>query len=241
MVHYKAREGCQADRKAMLAALIKKLHGDDVNLDAMFDVQTVSACYMAKRIIRLITAGDRMSFAASAYDVAKRIIRAASAYDMAKRIIRLITAVGDTINHDPEDKGPIQIAEETGEENLFIFGILADELAGLRATRKDFKTDPRFDELMADIAGGFVGDKEFFKPMVDSVSNMDIGNDWYLVANDFASYLAAQEKVDECYKDQAEWTRRSIMYTAGSGKFSSDRTIREYAEDIWDVTPARPQ
>eukprot|EP00798_Chlamydomonas_sp_ICE-L_P025386 gene25386-11048_t len=294
-------------RKAMLAALIKKLHGDDVNLDAMFDVQ-IKRIHEYKRqymnvlsIIWKYKQLKKMSPEERAKQTPRVCIfggKAASAYDMAKRIIRLITAVGDTINHDPETKdlirlyiipdynvtaaetlipaaelsqhistagteasgtsnmkfqmngcliigtldgANIEIAEETGEENLFIFGILADELAGLRATRKDFKTDPRFDELMADIAGGFVGDKEFFKPMVDSVSNMDIGNDWYLVANDFASYLAAQEKVDECYKDQAEWTRRSIMYTAGSGKFSSDRTIREYAEDIWDVTPARPQ
>jgi starch phosphorylase len=49
-----------------------------------------------------------------------------------------------------------------------------------------------------------------------------------------------QEEVDKVYKNQAEWTRRSIMYTAGSGKFSSDRTIREYAEDIWAVKPCRP-
>jgi starch phosphorylase len=69
---------------------------------------------------------------------------------------------------------------------------------------------------------------------------MKVGNDWFLVANDFASYLDAQEEVDKVYKDQEEWTRRSIVYTAGSGKFSSDRTIVEYAKDIWSVQPHRP-
>jgi glucan phosphorylase len=159
---------------------------------------------------------------------------------------------------------------------------------------------------MADIEGGMFGDKEYFKPLVDSISNMSVGNDWFLVANDFADYLRAQEDVDEVragwrlaggagvfggtlgaaawrcpqaalrarnmlqgmltpcnppppsppppthtrnthtqharrqvYRDPEEWTRRSIMYTAGSGKFSSDRTIVEYAKDIWSVEPLR--
>ena len=74
---------------------------------------------------------------------------------------------------------------------------------------------------------------------MDAVHNMKVGNDWFLVANDFADYLKSQEDVDRVYRDQTEWTRRSIMYTAGSGKFSSDRTIREYADDIWDVVPVR--
>jgi starch phosphorylase len=68
-----------------------------------------------------------------------------------------------------------------------------------------------------------------------------VGNDWFLVANDFADYLKAQEEVDRVYKDKEEWTRRSITYTATSAKFSSDRTIVEYAQDIWKVAPARPQ
>jgi len=88
---------------------------------------------------------------------------------------------------------------------------------------------------MADIEGGMFGDVQYFKPLVDSVNNMNVGNDWFLLANDFASYLNVQEEVDRVYKDQAEWTRRSIMYTAGSGKFNSDRTIAQYASEIWKV------
>jgi starch phosphorylase len=71
-------------------------------------------------------------------------------------------------------------------------------------------------------------------------NNTQVGNDWFLVANDFADYLRAQAEVDALYQDQDEWTRRSILYTAGSGKFSSDRTIVEYAKDIWRVEPCRP-
>ncbi len=64
-----------------------------------------------------------------------------------------------------------------------------------------------------------------------------VGNDWFLLANDFASYLKAQEEVDLVYQDQAEWTRRSIIYTATSGKFSSDRSIAQYAKEIWNIVP----
>eukprot|EP00878_Enallax_costatus_P000865 GHUV01000991.1.p1 GENE.GHUV01000991.1~~GHUV01000991.1.p1 ORF type:complete len:874 (+),score=316.12 GHUV01000991.1:204-2825(+) len=138
------------------------------------------------------------------------------------------------------DGANIEIAEESGKENMFVFGVDADDVPRLRKERKNLKTDKRFDEIMRDIENGMFGDKEYFKPLVDSISNMKVGNDWFLVANDFASYLDAQEEVDKVYKDQDEWTRRSIVYTAGSGKFSSDRTIVEYAKDIWHVQPHRP-
>eukprot|EP00877_Chromochloris_zofingiensis_P003336 jgi/Chrzof1/13002/Cz07g16020.t1 len=138
------------------------------------------------------------------------------------------------------DGANIEIAEESGPENMFVFGVDAADVPRLRKERKNYKTDPRFDEIMKDIETGMFGDKEYFKPLVDSISNMKVGNDWFLVANDFASYLQAQKKVDQLYADPYEWTRRSILYTAGSGKFSSDRTIVEYAKDIWHITPVKP-
>ena len=63
------------------------------------------------------------------------------------------------------------------------------------------------------------------------------GGDYYLVANDFPAYIEAQERVDATYRDQAEWTRMSILASAGSAKFSTDRTIQEYADDIWHAKP----
>lgn len=75
--------------------------------------------------------------------------------------------------------------------------------------------------------------------LADSVNDMTKGNDWFLVANDFASYMDAQDQVDALYKDQTEWTRRSIKMTATSGFFSSDRTIRQYADEIWGVVPVK--
>jgi hypothetical protein len=61
---------------------------------------------------------------------------------------------------------------------------------------------------MEDISGGMFGDAEYFKPLVDGVNDMSVGNDWFLLANDFADYMRAQEVVDATYKDQSEWTRR---------------------------------
>ena len=73
--------------------------------------------------------------------------------------------------------------------------------------------------------------------VVDNVNDMTKSNDWFLLANDFATYMAAQEEMDQVYRDQDEWTRRSILYTASSGFFSSDRCIAQYANEIWDVKP----
>ena len=77
--------------------------------------------------------------------------------------------------------------------------------------------------------------------LADSVNDMTKGNDWFLVANDFASYMDAQDEVDQVYKDQDEWLRRSIKMTASSGFFSSDRTIRQYASEIWEVAPCKQE
>ena len=222
--------------------------------------------------------------------------KAASAYDMAKRIVRLANCVAEKINNDPDTKdylklvfipdynvswaeslipgaelsqhistagteasgtsnmkfqmngsliigtmdgANIEIAEESGKENLFIFGVLEDEVPQLRKDRvKDgFPTDPEFDYVLDMIGNGTFGDKEYFKVVSDDIGNMKVGNDWFLVAPDFRSYLEAQEEADKVYKDQDEWTRRSILYTAGSAKFSSDRTIAQYAEEIWKIEP----
>jgi hypothetical protein len=78
----------------------------------------------------------------------------------------------------------------------------------------------RWNVLMADIEGGMFGDKDYFKPLVDAIHNMNVGNDWFLLANDFADYLRAQEEVDACYKDQAEWLRRcvGVCFCSGVGK-----------------------
>ncbi|CAL8466863.1 g6399 [Coccomyxa elongata] len=134
------------------------------------------------------------------------------------------------------DGANVEIAEEIGEDNMFIFGVRAPEVARLRQERRNFKPDSRFEHVVGLIRKGVFGWADFFEPLVDSVTS---GGDYYLLANDFPSYIDAQAKVDEVYKDKARWTRMSIMSTAGSGMFSSDRTIQQYAEQIWRVEPCQ--
>eukprot|EP01023_Acetabularia_acetabulum_P010479 TRINITY_DN14767_c0_g3_i4.p1 TRINITY_DN14767_c0_g3~~TRINITY_DN14767_c0_g3_i4.p1 ORF type:complete len:878 (+),score=208.77 TRINITY_DN14767_c0_g3_i4:58-2691(+) len=293
------------ENKRRLAAVIKQVSGDEVNLDAMFDIQIKRIHEYKRQLLNCLSIMWRykqlkkMSPSERSQVVPRVSVvggKAASAYDMAKRIIRLVTSVGEVINNDPDTKdylrlyflpdynvsiaekiipaaelsqhistggteasgtsnmkfqmngsliigtmdgANIEIAEEAGKDNLFIFGVDAKDVPELRKERADFETDPRWQELMQDILEGKFGDKKYFKPLVQSVDDMNVGNDWFLVANDFASYLEAQEEVDKIYKDQDEWTRRSIIYTATSGKFNSDRTIKQYADEIWHISPCK--
>jgi len=132
------------------------------------------------------------------------------------------------------DGANVEIAEEIGKDNMFVFGAEADEVTRLRAERKKLTPDPRFLHAVELVRSGHFGWEDYFAPIMDAITT---GGDFYLVANDFPGYLDAQDKVDATYKDQDKWTRMSIMSVAGSGKFSTDRTISEYAKDIWGVKP----
>eukprot|EP00252_Welwitschia_mirabilis_P010940 TRINITY_DN2464_c0_g1_i1.p1 TRINITY_DN2464_c0_g1~~TRINITY_DN2464_c0_g1_i1.p1 ORF type:complete len:945 (-),score=214.27 TRINITY_DN2464_c0_g1_i1:516-3350(-) len=136
------------------------------------------------------------------------------------------------------DGANVEIREEVGEENFFLFGSRAHEIAGLRKERAEgkFKPDPRFEETKDYIKSGIFG-KYDYRPLLDSLEgNEGFGRgDYFLVGKDFPAYIECQAKVDEAYRDQEKWTRMSILNTAGSYKFSSDRTIHEYAKEIWDI------
>ncbi|GAB4815011.1 hypothetical protein N2152v2_002057 [Parachlorella kessleri] len=127
------------------------------------------------------------------------------------------------------DGANIEIAQEIGEENMFIFGARADAVPQLRKDRQQLKPDDRFLHVVNMIRTGTFGWEDYFGPLVDSITY----SDFYLLANDFPDYIRTQERVDQVYRDQAKWQRMSIMSTAGSGFFSSDRTIEDYARDIW--------
>ncbi|XP_039038080.1 alpha-glucan phosphorylase, H isozyme-like [Hibiscus syriacus] len=86
------------------------------------------------------------------------------------------------------------------------------------------------------IRDGHFGLEEYFKSLCDKIEG---GNDYFLLGADFASYLEAQAAADEAFVDEERWTRMSILSAAGSGRFSSDRTIQEYAEDTWGIQPCR--
>lgn len=138
------------------------------------------------------------------------------------------------------DGANVEIRQEVGEENFFLFGAKAHEIAGLRKERAEgkFVPDERFEEVKKFIRSGAFGSNNYDELIGSLEGNEGFGRaDYFLVGKDFPSYIECQEKVDEAYRDQKRWTRMSIMNTAGSYKFSSDRTIHEYAKDIWNIQP----
>ncbi|XP_010528398.1 PREDICTED: alpha-glucan phosphorylase 1 [Tarenaya hassleriana] len=138
------------------------------------------------------------------------------------------------------DGANVEIREEVGEENFFLFGAKAHEIIGLRQERAEgkFVPDPRFEEIKKYIQSGIFGSNNYDELMGSLEGNEGFGRaDYFLVGKDFPDYIECQEKVDEAYRDQKRWTRMSILNTAGSYKFSSDRTIHEYAKDIWNIKP----
>ncbi|XP_030956626.1 alpha-1,4 glucan phosphorylase L-2 isozyme, chloroplastic/amyloplastic-like isoform X2 [Quercus lobata] len=138
------------------------------------------------------------------------------------------------------DGANVEIRQEVGEDNFFLFGAQAHEIAGLRKERSEgkFVPDPRFEEVKAFVRSGVFGPYNYEELMGSLEGNEGYGRaDYFLVGKDFPSYIECQEKVDEAYRDQKRWTKMSILNTAGSFKFSSDRTIHEYARDIWGIEP----
>ncbi|KAK4601768.1 hypothetical protein RGQ29_011054 [Quercus rubra] len=140
------------------------------------------------------------------------------------------------------DGANVEIRQEVGVENFFLFGAKAHEIAGLRKQRAEgkFVPDPRFEEVKEFVRSGVFGSYNYDELIGSLEGNEGFGcADYFLVGKDFPSYIECQEKVDEAYQDQKRWTRMSILNTAGSYKFSSDRTIHEYAKDIWNIEPVK--
>jgi len=136
------------------------------------------------------------------------------------------------------DGANIEIREEIGEENMFIFGTKAEDVEAERKKVREgkVKVDPRLEEVISMLQGGTFG--EFLE--VHSLLNSFLhGNDYYLLTVDWNGYLEAQELVDKTFRNQDKWTRMSILSTAGMGKFSSDRSIYNYAHNIWNLKSAR--
>jgi starch phosphorylase len=137
------------------------------------------------------------------------------------------------------DGANVEIREEAGAENFFLFGLTADEVE--RAKREGYRpadhvaNNPELRAVLELIGSGHFsrGDSEVFRPVVDNLTRSDP----FLVLADFAAYAACQEEVDTAWQDTDGWTRKSILNTARSGKFSSDRAIAEYCEEIWNVAP----
>lgn len=143
------------------------------------------------------------------------------------------------------DGANVEICEEVGEENMFLFGLTAQEVAQMRIDgynpAASIAANDELAKAVEMIRNGYFSPDQMdrFLPVAEILT----GSDYYLLTADYAKYIAAQEKVDALYRNQDEWTRKSILNVARIGKFSSDRTVSEYAKDIWNATlgNTRPQ
>ena len=138
------------------------------------------------------------------------------------------------------DGANVEIGEAVGWDNIFIFGQTAEEVAASRAAgyrpERCIAADPLLAEVLEQVASGLFSpdDPHRYAALIDNLRN----HDWFMVCADFAAYLEIQRHIDALWQDPEDWTRRAVLNTARMGRFSSDRTVRGYARDIWDATPA---
>jgi len=216
---------------------------------------------MAKLIIRLINqvadtinhdplVGDKLKVAfIPNYDVstAENIIPSA---DLSEQISTAGTEASGTGNMKLAlngaltigtlDGANIEILEEVGEDNIFIFGMTAEEVEDLRNRGYNpwdyYNANPELRRALEMIGSGYFlpSEPDLFRPVARVLTE---SGDYFMLLADFADYCAAQERVDALYRDPEEWTRKAILNVARMGKFSSDRTIHEYATQIWGAEP----
>ena len=241
---------------------IRSGQGKDITpRTVIFGGKAAPGYWMAKQIIRLInevaavvnedaTVGDKLKVVFYPnYEVsAAELLFPAS--DLSEQISTAGTEASGTGNMKMAlngaltigtlDGANIEIKEEVGDENIFIFGLTAAQVVETRANGYNpldyYNANPELKQALDMIASGFfsVDDLGRYRAIFDALVNK---GDHYLLLADYASYMAAQDEVDRVYQDQDEWTRRAVLNVARIGKFSSDRTIGEYAKNIWKVKP----
>ncbi len=249
---------------ARYQAIIAQPNADWVPRTFIFSGKAASAYRMAKLIIKLINdvgsvvnhdarIGNRMKVVFIpnySVSLAEIIIPAA---DLSEQISTAGTEASGTGNMKLAlngaltigtlDGANVEIREQVGPDNIFIFGLKTDEVADLRARgyqpAEYYERNAQLRDVLTAIGSGVFSrdDKSRFVPIVDSLLRH---GDTYMLLADFADYVACQARVDELFRDPAEWHRRALLNVAGMGVFSSDRTIAEYASEIWDVHPIKP-
>jgi starch phosphorylase len=141
------------------------------------------------------------------------------------------------------DGANVEIREEVGEDNFFLFGLTADQVSELKSRGyrpSDYvEANPMLREVLEFVASGALagGDSGLFRPLVENLRH----HDPFLVLADYQAYVDCQERVSTLWKDPTAWTRCSILNVARMGKFSSDRSIRDYVEQVWNLTPSTPK
>jgi starch phosphorylase len=154
-------------------------------------------------------------------------------------------ALNGALTIGTDDGANIEIRQNVGDDNIFIFGLKTPEVQALRQSgyqpMRYYENNQQLKAVLDAIAAGQFSPEEpgRYRALVDSLL---WGGDHYLLLADYASYIAAQSRVDDLYRQPQQWCARAITNVAGMGVFSSDRTIREYARQIWHIEPdAIPQ
>ena len=138
------------------------------------------------------------------------------------------------------DGANVEILERVGEDNMFIFGLTAEEVMQRRHDgyhpRQLIEENEVLSSVLNEIRKGTFseGDQDRYRPLLDDLYY----HDYFMIAADFSSYIAAQKEVGAAYRDEHRWFTSAILNTANTGWFSSDRTIRSYDQDIWRSTPS---
>lgn len=226
---------------------------------SIFGGKAAPGYWMAKTIIRLINAvGDVVNKDKDIGDLLKVVFiedynvskaeMICPASDISEHISTAGTEASGTSNMKfvlnggliigTMDGANIEIAREIGEENIFLCGNLAEDVEELRHRHRfgKVKLDPKLKLVYDELEEGTFGDPISYEVLISAGK----GNDYYLVSDDFSSYLATQDLVDEAFKDKDGWATKSIHSAASMGFFTADRCINEYADMIWNVEPLQP-
>ena len=228
----------------------------------IFGGKAAPGYFMAKRIIKLITAtGDLVNNDPAVRDRLKvvffpdfNVTNAHFIYPAADLSEQISTAgkeasgtgnmkfsLNGALTIGTLDGANVEIREEVGAENFFLFGLTAAEVAEVKSRgyrpRDHYEQNAALREVIDFIASGALGhgDAELFRPIVDNLMN----DDPFLLLADYQAYIDAQERVSALWRDPRAWTRQSILNSARMGKFSSDRSIRDYCERVWKIQPGQ--
>ena len=226
----------------------------------VFGAKAAPGYFMAKRIIKLInnvanivnrdaTIRDRLKVAFPAnfnVTMAETIYPAADVSEQISMAGKEASGTGNmkfalngAVTVGTLDGANIEIRRRVGAENFFLFGLSSDEVLDLKERGYNphdyLEQNPELAEVIGSLSAGDFsnGDKELFKPVVDSL----IHSDEYLLMVDYPAYVNCCERAAAAFRDQAAWTRMSILNVARCGFFSSDRSMQEYCEEIWQVKP----
>jgi starch phosphorylase len=139
------------------------------------------------------------------------------------------------------DGANVEIRDAVGHDNFFLFGLTTEEVMATRAAGYDprlaIDRSPALSDALALISSGFfsLGERDRYKPIVDSITY----HDPYMVCADFEAYVACEARAADAYQDARDWSRRALFNIAGASRFSSDATIRQYATEIWGLSPVK--